>query len=191
MSKPVQGDGHAVFRVFGLATFTLAMGAASCVPRYEPPTADQPHALLKLRRHYVPGRGEFLSEQFRLEGKRIFDARKSAQLATGPQMDTVLVHPARTKLEGKFSFTHDEWRMVNESYPCGYGRMCWRPMNRRVTVTDSTCKAALGVQLQVGHIYLAELDSLDRNQCTLSCYEQIPREGDTFKNIPCQTFPLE
>jgi hypothetical protein len=99
-----------------LSAPVLALALTHCVPRYEPPTADQPHAVLKLRRTYEEVAGSVLSEAVEIEDHVALHAGVAAELARAPRTDALLAHPIPQTFEVLSEFSHHETRQVYESY---------------------------------------------------------------------------
>ncbi len=95
-----------------LATLLLA----GCVPAYEPPSADQPHAVVKLRRSYEQPAGSALSEAVNIEDHGALRDTVSSRLASAPRTDALLAHPVPQTFEVHSEFFHTESRQVHESY---------------------------------------------------------------------------
>jgi len=98
----------------GLTAVAALSGA--CVKSYEPPRADQPHAILKVRRSYESVAGETLSEQVMVGEHRAFVESTPAKVARAPATNAILIHPIPSMVLVTASFTHVEQRLVTESY---------------------------------------------------------------------------
>jgi hypothetical protein len=196
-----------------LGAAALGLLTSSCMPPpYRPPTADQPHATLKLRRVYEQAPGAQLIERAVLGGGTLLDQRAATELAGAPRTDGVLVHPRPAALEVSARFVHTESHWVTETYTeqepysttetysCGNGtsfQTCTRSVTRyrsvtktrnvlrNVDVTDGACSRALYVAPAVGAAYLVDFTYRDNTVCTLSCIEQQPVSEGTFRALPC------
>jgi hypothetical protein len=195
-----------------LATFVLATLCAGCATSYRPPTAQQPHAVVKFRRVYPVRAGESLRENLLIDGHGAFNRVAPAQTAAAPHTDGILVHPQPATLSAESTFFHTEVRTFTESYSvqvpystmetysCGFGRthsMCTRSathyrsemrtrlVTRPVEVVDAACTAARSLAPAVNGVYLLELDFQGSGVCRLSCYEQVPADDGTFENRRC------
>jgi hypothetical protein len=103
----------------------LAFAVTSCVGArpYRPPTAEQPHAVVKLRRSYDAVAGVGLVEYADVVGHdeattgRAFAGRVEASLGSTPRTDAVLLYPEQPlELAIGSGFFHMESRQVQESY---------------------------------------------------------------------------
>lgn len=94
----------------------LGLFACACTPSYEPPHADQPHALLKLRRTYEVVAGTGLSEQVKVDEHGALQTSTRASVARVARMDSILVHPLPATFSVGNNFFHPETRFVQESY---------------------------------------------------------------------------
>lgn len=127
----------------------LALGSIGCVRHYRPPTADEPHAVLKVRRSYAVAPGSTLREMVDLDEHRAFEGLSSSRLANEARGVAVLVHPVPASVAVRSEFFHSEMRLVQESYTetvpryetetydcsTGFGatrnyRTCTRPVTR-------------------------------------------------------------
>jgi hypothetical protein len=172
----------------------LLCGISACMAQYKPPTSSEPHAIVKVRRHYAAPVGETLSESIVLDGTRVIHVSKPAAVASAPQMDATLVRPKESNLKVGFSFSHQESRMTYETYPCGTyqsPRNCSRMVSQPVTIVDSQCNREIGVHFEEGKTYLVELDSIDRGECSIRCFEQVPTGEGQFKNKRCALLPMD
>lgn len=199
-----------------LALAALVSSAAACVPRYEPPRVDEPHAVVKLRRTYDQVAGASLQEGVDIEEHAALRQRAIAGVAAAPRTDALLVHPLPSTFEVWSNFYHVEQRLVTESYSvpqyhyhtesysCGSGqfpRTCtrsvtrtsydtrYRTVLRSVEVSDGHCTRALRFAPKDGRAYLLQYTYRAPGVCSLSCFEQIPRAGGEFENRLCPAAP--
>jgi hypothetical protein len=193
-----------------------ALLAAACMPRYKPPTASDPHAVLKLRRTYDSIPGPMLSELLMLEDTLAFQSNDSSRLASAAKTDAILVHPQATTLTAHSKFYHQETRRVQrtyydtesysdtESYNCGTGthyQTCTRSVMRQrsvprtrwvdeiVDVVDGACSRSLRLAPVTGHVYLIQYTYQDHGACTLVCYEQRATTDGGVSQAPCPSAP--
>lgn len=94
----------------------FALSLVACVPAYKPPTADQPHAIVKLRRSYEVTPGTYLREVVDIDDHRALAEDEAVTLVTGPRIDSVLVHPVPSNFVVTSGFFHQERQFVRESY---------------------------------------------------------------------------
>lgn len=94
----------------------LLLICASCVPPYKPPTAAQPHALLKLRRSYDTTAGTVIQESVQIDQHSALARTDASVIARAPRTDAILVHPLPSTFVFNSGFFHTESRMVHESY---------------------------------------------------------------------------
>lgn len=94
----------------------LALSFAGCIPAYKPPTQDEPHALLKMRRTYDTFGGTHLRELLLVDGHRVLALEDAAALASTPRTDPSMIHPLPATFEMHSLFFHHELRTVRESY---------------------------------------------------------------------------
>jgi len=87
-----------------------------CIPAYQPPTADQPHALVKLRRSYEQTPGSALSEAVDVDDHYVLRDTVTSRVASAPRTDAMLAHPRPQTFEVRSEFFHRETRQVHESY---------------------------------------------------------------------------
>ena len=67
----------------------------------------------------------------------------------------------------------------------------YRHVWRQVPVTDGACGSDLTFAPRDGRVYLLQYTYHDQSVCSLSCFEQVPQEGGTFRNLPCVSGPAE
>lgn len=169
-------------------TLAALMMSTSCVRKYEPPTPDQPHSILKFRRRYHEPVGTDLVEVLKVDGRRAYKEVTMSSRAHVPRTDAVLVEPVPAQVEMIATFTHTSTTTVQESYECGTtgaSRTCYRSVQRTNTVTDGHCKKKLAVPFKEGSAYLLELDYQDSRHCVAHCYEQRPIGDGKFSNDVC------
>jgi hypothetical protein len=181
----------------------LVGGAVGCVTRYIPPTADEPHVVVKLRRVYNESPGPHLSETVLINGEYAA-LERTAEAAVAPHTEVVLVRPGATAWAFTSTFFHYETRQVQESYTayeqrtsqesysCGTSqspRTCTRMVSRSVPVTkyrwvtkpvpvtDDECRRGFSHRAELGHVYLLQLTYQGSGVCQLTCFEQV--EGPT------------
>jgi hypothetical protein len=196
-----------------LATWSLLAGG--CVPAYVPPSATDPHAILKVRRVYERTAGTKLTERWLLNGHEALSHHIASDIAAAPLADSVLAFPVVTKVEVKSGFSHEELRTVNEtyqeqvpyttyeSYSCGTGtsyRTCTRSVTqyrsenrtrwvtRMVPVSDGECSQELFVSPEVNHTYLVDFTYRDNRVCSATCVEQMP--GATAGEFDTRACPV-
>lgn len=90
--------------------------AAGCVPPYKPPTADQPHAIVKMRRSYETIAGTNLTEAVDVDEHAALRATSASRIAAAPRTDSILAHPLPGTFELRGGFWHTETQLVHESY---------------------------------------------------------------------------
>jgi hypothetical protein len=194
----------------------LGLGLPGCVPQYRPPRADQPHALIKLRRTYETRAGVSLSEALDVDEHAALRDRAPSPVAATPRTDAILAHPVPSTFEVSSNFSHTEARLVHESYQephttyrtesysCGFGsqtRTCsrsvshttyttrYRTVTRHVEVSDGYCAQALRFSPKDQATYLLQYTYSAHGVCSLACYEQRAREPGGFENQPCPPAP--
>lgn len=197
----------------------LVSQAAACVPGYRPPTLDQPHATLKLRRTYDQASGTTLHERSFVNGQVLDVAEVPAQLAQAPRIDAALIHPAPSTFAVSSLFFHIEPQQVLESYldnesyyessyDCGAGygvalsdAGCSPPVTRYrnssptrwvtkiVQVADGYCQASTRFWPKPEHVYLLQYNYQEHAACSLSCFEQVKSPDGSFRNLPCPSAP--
>jgi hypothetical protein len=184
----------------------LSLVLSGCVRAYRPPSLEEPHAVLKLRRSYAAIYGERLSEVLLIDKRRAFSRYDAAGSATLPRNAAVLIHPKPAQIVVGADFTHQEWRWISETYYeteyftvyDSYQRRSvtqsrqvprTRMVQRLVTITDARCKAKYGLEPEAGRTYLLQYTFQDDEVCQLACYEQLPGPGDTFQQVRCPSLP--
>lgn len=196
-----------------LAIASIAL--SGCVHKYEAPLADQPHALVKIRRAYASRAGTTLSESAFIGKYQVLAQDRAAELDE-TQTTAVRVHPGPIAWEVASAYTHQEMQQVQEhyteqepyttteSYSCGSGtssRTCTRTVtryhtrsktrwvNRQVTVTDAQCSSRTRQLAEVGHVYLLQYSYTGPDICSLLCLEQVARDDGHFDTKPCTVPP--
>lgn len=170
--------------------FLVVLGLASfgCVKDYRHPTPDQPHAIVKFRRHYDQTPGTSLKEVLLINEQRAFRTSIRSNEAGVARTDAVLIHPGPAPVEMKAVFSHYESYTTTESYSCGTTdspRTCTRTVTRNRTVMDGACKREHAFVFDPGKNYLLSLNYQDRRNCSTSCLIQTPIAAGKFKNEPC------
>lgn len=94
----------------------ISLALVGCIPSYKPPTADQPHAVVKLRRSYEQQVGAALNEAVDIENHSALRDTVPARVASAPRTDAILAHPLPQTFEVRSEFFHTESRQVYESY---------------------------------------------------------------------------
>jgi hypothetical protein len=94
----------------------VAVSTTACVPAYRPPAANEPHAVLKLRRTYEHVAGKTLREAVDVDEHRAYEQTTPAGVGAAPLTDAVLVHPIPATVRVAARFFHTESRMVQETY---------------------------------------------------------------------------
>jgi len=200
------------------AIILVASCASACVPPYEPPRLDQPHAVIKLRRSYDQVAGARLQERVDIEGHAALRQVEIAGVAATARTDALLAHPVPSTFEVSSNFYHVEQRLVTESYTvphyhdhtesysCGFGqfpRTCSRPLTlttydtryrtvlRSFEVSDGYCSSALRFWPRDGRAYLLQYTYRSHGVCSLSCFEQLPRGNGEFEHRACPAAPPE
>jgi hypothetical protein len=208
----MQCNMSAIARLARVAVLTVAFASVGCVSIYKPPTASQPHAVLKLRRVYQSVAGTRLDEAVSLEEHAAFSASDSPAAAMTPRIDALLVHPTPAHVNLSSQFSHQESRLVQqsytvqipytqtESYSCGYGtryQTCtrtvthyrsetrYRMVMQTVDVSDGACMQSVWLAPLDGHTYLLDLTYRGPGMCTLLCYEQRTDASQQLVNAPC------
>src|SRR6476659_4135069 len=90
----------------------LPLVAVACVPPYKPPTLDQPHAVLKLRRSYDTIAGTTLEEEVDIEEHSALRQSTLSRLAQAARTDALLVHPVPSTVDVSVRFFHLETQLV-------------------------------------------------------------------------------
>lgn len=198
-------------RLLVMALIGAALGCFT--PRYGPPTATEPHAIVKIRRVYEESAGSELADVVRIDGRVALRESAARQRAATARTSSVLVHPRPAQLEIRSEFYHHEMRSVSESYQvpetyttsesysCGYGssartctrsvshtryRTAHRTVTRNVTVVDAACSDGFALSPQAGHIYLVDFTYRSPADCAATCIEQAEIHPDgTFRSVAC------
>lgn len=142
---------------------------------------------------------------------RLAQPARTDALLVHPVPSTVEVYARFLHLETQL--VHESYQVSHttydyESYDCssGFGathvsRTCsrtvphthyetrYRDVWRQVPVTDGACSSSFRWAPRDGRVYLMQYTYHDQSVCSLSCYEQIPEEGGSFKNVPCVAAP--
>lgn len=201
-----------------LVTIALSALVQGCVRRYRPPTADEPHAVLKLRRAHEQHAGESLRETLLIDGHRAFSVVSPAKQSATPHTDAVLIHPEAAAFRVESTFFHHETRAVQESYQhqvsylatesysCGTyqsPRTCTRTVTRyrpetryrtvwrKVEVVDGKCARLIRFVPEVSRTYLLQYTYQGSDACHLACFEQTPAPGREFTQKACRAPPKE
>ena len=200
-----------------LAVAAWALLGSACVKAYQAPTADQPHALVKIRRAYHVSAGTDLHEYANIgEFRALVEQRAASQ--SEARTTAILVHPGPARWKVGSEFSHMELRMVREQYSqqvpytaletynCGSGtsyRTCtrsatryrtetrWRTVQKHVRVSDGACHGAAAHQARQGSVYLLQYSYSGPKVCSLQCLEQRPVDGQQFQSVACQPAPAE
>jgi hypothetical protein len=194
-----------------LVIAAASIGAGGCVHKYEAPLANQPHAIVKIRRAYATHAGTTLSESAFIGKYRVLAQERPAELDE-TQTSAVRVHPGPIAWRIESAYTHTEMQLVQEhyseqvpytdteTYNCSTGRnwqTCTRTVtryrseqrtrwvNRQVTVTDAECTGRTRQIAEVGHVYLLQYSYTAHDICSLVCLEQASRADGQFDSKPC------
>jgi hypothetical protein len=200
-----------------LAASFLLLSSTACVQSYRPPTANEPHAVVKVRRVYETHSGPTLAESVMINEYRAF--AKSGVPGKAAENDALLVRPEPATWVVSANFFHMEYRAVqedyyvqepysdSESYSCGgYGtnatpRTCYRTVtkyrsvrktrtvHKNVEVSDGSCSRELSQLPRQGVSYLLQFTYQDRGVCRLTCVDQGAPGEVTNGNKPCEVPP--
>ncbi len=197
-----------------IAVLVVLSSALGCAVPYKPPTRDQPHAVLKLRRTYQTSGGTHMREGLSIDGHEAFGAQDARTAAGAVRSDAILVHPTTAEMRVAAGFFHTEMRTVQESYTvqipystyesysCGTGRsyqMCsrtvtryrsetrYRTVVRAVEVSDGSCATSTWLSPALNGTYLLEYEYVHDALCRLACFEQVPTATPgKFENRRCE-----
>ncbi len=200
-----------------LAAFLfLALALGGCVRRYKPPSANEPHAILKIRRSYQEQPGDKLKERATLNEHLVFNSEVASELGAAPRTDAVLIHPELATLSLATSFGHFEVQLAQESYTeqepyqalesynCGdvtSYRTCTRTVtryrtvyktrmvNKAVWISDGDCATKVRLAPRVGKTCLVQYDFRKGGVCSASCFEQVSQPDGSFANAKCPAPP--
>lgn len=201
--------------LFRALVIAMSIGASGCVHKYKAPLADQPHAIVKIRRAYASHAGDTLSESAFIGEYQALTQDRAAEL-DATQTTAVRVHPGPIAWKVSSAYTHTEMQHVQEhytervpyttreTYSCGTGtssRTCSRTathyrsesktrwVNKQVTVVDAECSSQTRQLAEVGHMYLLQYSYTGPDICSLLCLEQAPRSDGNFDTKPCTVPP--
>lgn len=190
-----------------LSCALILCAAAGCYPRYRPPTANEPHALVKVRVNYHSQPGPQVDERVTIDGHTVPVPHLEARRA--PRTTAVRVRPTFSRWSMGAEFFHLITRQVQqnytetEQYACGtqrtgFGnntstqtRYCTRTHQRTRWVTqtqrvvDGSCRSGFALAAQVGATYLVQYDFYAHGQCAARCFEQRPAPDGQFTMQPC------
>jgi hypothetical protein len=180
--------------------FVLALGMVGCIPQYQPPTLNEPHAVVKVRLAYHGWPGPQVDQVTLVDGHAIQDLPSPPQGGEGVITRAVRVRPGATDWSIKTAFFHTnmvtrtESYTTTQSYPCGRS-MCSRstPHTRTVTqtvrVNDAVCETGMRQSTSVGATYILQYDFFAHERCQLHCFEQVPQADGSLGNLPCREAP--
>lgn len=176
------------------AVVLLLLGCATtgCMAQYKPPTAQQPHAVVKFRRTYETTAGSSLTEVLVVDDTWAIRKQSSTRDVGKVHTDAVLLHPGDSRVELHATFSHQESRSQQESYSCGTSdspRTCYRTVQRVVTVVDGACNQPMGIRFRAGSQYLLQMTYQDGRNCSASCLIQEKLPDGTFENSSCTRLP--
>jgi hypothetical protein len=166
-----------------------ALSLGGCSNSYSPPTADQPHALVKFERRYEGVTGRYLDEELDVMDQEAFSLESEVSRLGLARIDEVLIHPHATQLTAMSSFFHYETRLVQEAY---YGSFSggssyqsipsYRWVYRTVRVTDAGCADSVWLSPAEGATYRVRLEMTNAFSCQLTCETEQADGGDP---LPC------
>ncbi|HVU50689.1 MAG TPA: hypothetical protein VHL80_08370 [Polyangia bacterium] len=177
------------------AVLGLALAAAGCHPRYEPPSLSEPHATIKARVVYHVASGPQLSQAVLINDHA---ADVPNPLAIPGEVARALpVRLESTRFTVSTAFYHVAYvtRMVSETYPCGMingiSQTCTRMVARQVAtrVNDGACERVAGLGPRRDGVYLMQYDYFGPDRCSLACFREEPQPDGTFRNAPCDAPP--
>jgi hypothetical protein len=184
----------------------LSLLAASCAgSAYVPPTAKQPHAVLRFRRSYQTTSGDQLDEGIRVNGEVAFRSGADADAARSERTDTILIRPDVAQIDVAASFSHFE-RYVGyvpasapqppptaEPFHCGT-QVClqsstdhareYRPANEVASIVDQWCEKTLRFVPTAGGVYLIDFVYRGDRLCTVTCSEQGGSDPSSARDCP-------
>ncbi len=189
----------------------LLLFVLGCAKPYVPPTVDEPHGIVKLRRTYHLSAGTTLTERASVNEFEVTNRSRSSALDE-TRSEAVRVRPGAATWVVGSNFSHPERRSVSEpytvqtpyttseSYSCGSGsdyRTCtrsvtryhsetrYRTVTRTVDVSDGACVAQSQQVVEAGRSYLLQYAYSAPEICSLLCVEQLPRDDGRFDSRPC------
>lgn len=147
----------------------LLLLCAGCTQQYAPPSANEPHGIVKFRRSYQESKGQRLVEKLDIGEERAFVYKGKRKVAETTRTDAVPVGPGRHVLTAfaKFSSTYSNG-------------------DSTTTVVHGKCKQSVPVTVQEGGVYLLQLNYQNKHVCTVECYQQTSAENGQFTNAPCE-----
>lgn len=187
-----------------LSLSILAAALIGCIPRFEQPAPNEPHAVVKLRVVYHASLGVSLREAIIFNGFLVELGRDLRSVGV-PVTRAVRVPPASADWSFTTRYFHVERRLetryVTERHACGtettgYGqyrstrtRYCDRQVARQEWVSrdvvDDECSGAARFVARVGRVYVLQYDYFGSGRCSLSCFEQIATGPGTFRLARC------
>jgi hypothetical protein len=187
---------------------------AGCVHTYHPPRANEPHALVKIRRVYEQHTGASLEESVNVGEDSALTLTVGTSSSFAPRIDAIFVRPEPTIMTVSTGFYHTEIRTETEtyqelvpgskteSYDCGtfdapntctrtvddsHYETRTRTVDRQYSVDDGSCQAALSFQPAVDGVYLISYTYRSPKTCNVSCYRQTKADDGSLRNARCET----
>ena len=93
----------------------LAFALAGCVKPYQVPTANEPHALLKLRRVYHASPGQWRNTYMNIGDEQLAHECEYSRIDP-PRMTATRVRPGAERVSMSSKFSHEETHWVTEIY---------------------------------------------------------------------------
>lgn len=189
-----------------LSLVAFAVLGTGCVPRFEQPKLDEPHAVVKVRIAYHSNPKTTLRESVQLNEFAVEVAPKGGRGSVEtPLTAAIRVRPEPAHWQIGSTFSHDvsrtvrKSRQVGEQYSCGTQtigtststRYCtryrteWYNETVTDTIVDARCAASAKHNPIVGATYLLQYDFYEHDRCTVQCYEQKPTPDGGFALSRC------
>lgn len=156
----------------------------ACLSHYQPPRADEPHALVNVRRAYLtqpPFADETRWERILVDGAlwRNQVTRSQPEQLHG---EDVRVRPGILTFKVSTQFSHFEQRSVQQwvdvddrgahGRVTGQKRSELRTVNAPVEVQDDRCDVELRARFTPDREYLLQYEYRGFRQCALACFER-------------------
>jgi hypothetical protein len=166
------------------AYIALAGLTPGCLAHYQPPRADEPHALVSVRRTYLtqpPFADETRWERILLDGA-IWSNQVTRSQPEQLHAEDVRVRPGPLRIQVSTQFSHFEQRPVQQvvevedtdaqGRPARHKRSEIRTVYAPVEVQDDRCDVEVAARFTPDREYLLQYEYRGYRHCQLSCLER-------------------